>query len=336
MRTGLTLPDPHERAAEFFLRRRSSAWSAADERQLQTWLDASEEHRSCFAGVEQMWTLSGEAAASDGVRALRAEALAARPQREAGATRRWAVAASLAIAVIGGAAGALMMSRGDERGKGAGHARVYRTAVGERATIALADGSRLALNTASEVAVDYNGRRRSLTLVSGEAWFDVAKDPQRPFVVSAGKHRVTAVGTSFDVRLEPSGLRVAVVEGRVAVDAVGRGHLSEVSAGERMDVVGDAAVVRPTGPVAGDWREGRLEFASATLSEAVAEMNRYRRKPIVIADPAVARLKISGVFYSGENSGFLDALPLTHPVSVRMGDDAVRIAARDKKTSSSD
>ena len=335
MRAGLKPSDPHERAAEFFLRRRSSGWSAADERQLQAWLDGSEEHRSCFAGVEQMWTLSGEAAASEGVRALRAEALAARPQREAGATRRWAVAASLAIAVLGGAAGALMMSRGEER-EGAGPARVYRTAVGERATIALADGSRLALNTASEVAVDYSGRRRSLTLVSGEAWFDVAKDPQRPFVVSAGKHRVTAVGTSFDVRLEPSGLRVAVVEGRVAVDAVGRGHLSEVTAGERMDVVGDAAVVRPTGPVAGDWREGRLEFASATLSEAVAEMNRYRRKPIVIADPAVARLKISGVFYSGENSGFLDALPLTHPVSVRMGDDAVRIAARDKKTSSSD
>lgn len=336
MKPGVKLPDPHERAAEFFLRRRSADWSAADESQLQAWLETSEEHRDCFASVEQMWVLSGEAAASDGVRTLRAEALAARPQGDASQTRRWALAASLAVAVLGGTAGALMLGKAQVP-DGAAPARIYRTAVGERATIALADGSRLALNTASEVSVDYSGRNRALKLVAGEAWFDVAKDPERPFVVSANGHTVTAIGTSFDVRLEPSGLRVAVAEGRVAVGALGRGHLSDVSAGERMDVAGEAAVVRPSGPIAGDWREGRLEFASVTLSEAVAEMNRYRRKPILVADPAVGRLKISGVFYSGESSGFLDALPLTHPVSVRVGDDAVRIAsATDKKTSPSD
>ena len=335
MKPGVKLADPHERAAEFFLRRRSSGWSVEDERELQAWLDADGEHRLCFASVEEMWSLSGEAAASEGVRAMRTEALAARPQGEGARTRRWALAASLAVLVLGGSAGALLLAKG-EGASGAGPARIYRTAVGERATITLADGSRLALNTASAVAVDYGGRNRALKLISGEAWFDVAKDPSRPFVVSAGDHRVTAVGTSFDVRLEPAGLRVAVVEGRVAVDAVGHGHLSDVSAGERMDVVGDAAVVRPSGPLAGDWREGRLEFASATLSEVVAEMNRYRRKPIVVADPAAARLRISGVFYSGEGSGFLDALPMTHPVLVREEGDAVRIASRDKKTSSSD
>lgn len=327
--------DPDEVAAEFFLRRRAGDWSEADARELARWLEAAPLHRECFEDVERMWDDAGEAAGSPTVRALRAEALAAQPQG-----RRWpirsfaAMAASLAVVVAAGGVGLLTQRDGMLAPAVERQAQVYRTAVGERATVTLTDGSRLLLNTASEVRVDYSGKRRGLQLVSGEAWFDVAKDPSRPFVVGAGRHTVTAVGTSFDVRLEKSGLRVAVVEGRVAVDAVGHGLVSEVRAGERMDVEGRAAVLRPSGPVAGDWREGRIEFASATLAEAAAEMNRYRRKPIVVTDPAVARMRVSGVFYSGENSGFLDALPLTHPVSVRVADDAVRIGpAGDKKTS---
>lgn len=331
------MTDPDEIAADLFLRRRSGDWSEADARELQAWLDASPLHRDCFESVERMWAATGDAAASASIRALRAAALAAGPQADRGKTRRFAaIAAMLAVVVTAGGIG-LTALRGADLAPAGTPAQVYRTAVGERATVTLKDGSRLLLNTASEVRVDYSGKRRGLQLVSGEAWFDVAKDPSRPFVVSAGRHTVTAVGTSFDVRLENTGLKVAVVEGRVAVDTVGRGRLSEVRAGERIDVTGDAAVLRPSGPVAGDWREGRIEFASITLSEAAAEMNRYRRTPIVVTDPAVGRMRISGVFYSGENSGFLDALPLTHPVSVEVSQDAVRIgpAAGDKKTSSS-
>lgn len=332
------ITDPDEIAADLFLRRRSGDWSEADAAELQQWLDASPLHRECFESVERMWAATGDAAASASIRALRAAALAAGPQADTSRTRRFAaIAAMLAVVVTAGGIGMMALRDGQIAPPAEARAQVYRTAVGERATVTLKDGSRLLLNTASEVRVDYSGKRRGLQLVSGEAWFDVAKDPSRPFVVSAGRHTVTAVGTSFDVRLEKAGLKVAVVEGRVAVDTVGRGRLSEVRAGERIDVTGDAAVLRPSGPVAGDWREGRIEFTSATLSEAAAEMNRYRRTPIVVTDPAVGRMRVSGVFYSGENSGFLDALPLTHPVSVRVSEDAVRIgpAAGDKKTSSS-
>ena len=324
--------DPHEYAAELFLQRRSGRWSAEQQLGLQAWLDASEENQACFADIEQSWALAGQAAASPGVRNLRAEALAARPQRdERQVRRRWALAAGLAIVLGASLAGALVVD-GLNQTPGP---RTYRTALGERATITLVDGSKVALNTSSAVVVDYRHDRRGLTLVAGEAWFDVAKDSRRPFVVSAANHTVTAVGTSFDVRLESSGFRVAVVEGRVAVDAAGRGRLSEVGAGERMDVIGEAAFVRALGPLAGDWREGRLEFDAATLAEVAAEMNRYRRTPIVITDPAVREMRISGVFYSGDDSGFLDALPLTHPVRVQTGERDVRIErARVKKTSS--
>lgn len=330
-----TVPlDPDEKAAELFLRRRSGDWNDADERGLAAWLDASAVHRACFESVERMWDEAGRAAGSPGVRDLRAQALAAGPR-----ARRWprmaALAATVAIVVAGAGLGAVVLREGPSF-RNEAPAQVYRTAVGERATINLADGSRLLLNTNSEVKVDFSGRRRGLQLVSGEAWFDVAKDPSRPFVVRAGDHTVTALGTSFDVRMGPQGvLKVAVVEGRVAIGALGGGHVSDVRAGERIDVQGEAAVLRPAGPVAGDWRQGRIEFASATLAEAVSEMNRYRRTPIVVTDPKVARLQVSGVFYTGEGSGFLDALPITHPVSVRVAQDAVLIGPAEKKTSSS-
>lgn len=336
MKTDLPVTHPDERAAEFFLQRRSGDWTEGDERDLAAWLDASVLHRECFESVERMWDEVGLCAGSPGVRELRAEALAAGPVR-----RRWprwaALAATLALVVGGGALGALALLDGPLSPGREAPAQVYRTAVGERATVTLADGSRLLLNTSSEVKVDFSGRRRGLQLVLGEAWFDVAKDPSRPFVVKAGDHTVTAVGTSFDVRMEKGALRVAVVEGRVALDALDGQRISEVRAGERIDVEGRAAVLRPAGPVAGDWREGRIEFASATLTEAVAEMNRYRRIPIVVTDPKVGRMRVSGVFYTGESSGFLTALPLTHPVSVRTEGEVVRIGpAPEKKTSSLD
>lgn len=324
--------DLHELAADWFLRRRAADWRPEDERALEAWLAADPEHRATFEAVAQAWDDAGRAAASEGVRRMRAEALAVRPERRGLAQGPWARAAAvLAVAVLA-TGGAWLVQRG--QAPVAQAEQVYRTDVGERATVTLADGSRVLLNTGSEVRVGYTDGRRNLFLASGEAWFDVAKDPNRPFVVSAGAHKVTAVGTSFDVRLEPAGLRVAVSEGRVAVDARTR-RLSEVAAGERMDVIGDTAVLRPnTGPLAGDWREGRIEFASVTLAEAAAEMNRYRRTPIVVSDPAAGRLKVSGVFYAGDGSGFLDALPLTHPVAVTVTPSEVRIASRpDKKTS---
>ena len=325
--------DPDEVAAGWFLRRREAGWRPEDDAALHAWLDAAPAHRESFERIAEAWEAAGQAAASDGVRRMRAEALAAPPERQALHRAPWArVAAVLAVVVLGVGAAWLTL-RGQERAAVSAE-QVYRTAVGERATVTLADGSSVLLNTASEVRIDYTPSGRNLVLASGEAWFDVAKDPGRPFVVTAGAHRVTAVGTSFDVRLESSGLRVAVSEGRVAVDTSQR-RLSEVKAGERMDISGDTAVIRPNaGPVAGDWRDGRIEFASVSLAEAAAEMNRYRRTPIVLTDPAVGRLRVSGVFYAGDNSGFLDALPLTHPVSVHATAQEVRIAPRGVKKSS--
>lgn len=322
--------DLHDTAADWFLRSRAAGWSAREAVQLDAWLAADPRHRAAYDDVAEAWAESGTAAAALGILALRAQALAARPVR-AGRTPWMRLAAAVAAVTVlaAGGAGALHLFGA------APEVQVYRTGVGERATVTLADGSQATLNTASALAVEYDRKRRGLRLLAGEAWFDVAKNPNRPFVVQAAGHAVTATGTSFDVRLDPDRLRVAVTEGRVLVAAGERTPLAAVGAGQRAEVKGDAVLVTQAGPVGGDWRRGRLQFDAVTLAEASAEMNRYRRIPILIDDPAAARLRISGVFDTGEGSSFVEALPLTHPVAITRTPEAVRIASRHEKKMSS-
>jgi transmembrane sensor len=323
-------PDLHDVAADWFLRSRSPGWGARETARLDAWLGADPRHRASFDEVAAAWNASGEAASAAGVQAMRAAALAARP-RSAGAGLWPRIAATLLIVLALSAAGVGAVRLFAP----APEVQVYRTDVGERATVMLADGSQATLNTASVLAVEYSRTRRGLRLLAGEAWFDVAKNPNRPFVVTAGAHSVTATGTSFDVRLDPDQLRVAVSEGRVLVAAGDRTPLAAVAAGQRAEVRGGSIVVAQAGAVTGDWRSGRLQFDAVTLAEASAEMNRYRRVPIVLDDPAAARLRISGVFEAGEGSSFIEALPLTHPVEISRTPQAVRIASRPEKKISS-
>lgn len=323
-------PDPHDVAADWFMRTLAPGWSARDAVALDAWLAADPRHRACFDDVAEAWQASGAAAASPGIQALRAEALAARPVLTG--PRPWMrVAAALLLAVVLAASGVGAFRVFNPPPE----VQVYRTGVGERATVTLADGSQATLNTASSLAVEYTRSRRGLRLLAGEAWFDVAKNPDRPFVVTAAGHSVTATGTSFDVRLDADRLRVAVSEGRVLVAEGDRTPLAAVSAGQRAEVRGGAVQVAQAGPVSGDWRSGRLQFDTVTLAEASAEMNRYRRVPIVLDDAAAGRLRISGVFDAGEGSSFVEALPLTHPVVITRTAQAVRVASRPAKKISS-
>lgn len=174
--------DLHDEAAEWFVRSRGPGWSALDAARLEAWLAADPRHRASFDGVARSWDATAEAAASPGVRALRSEALAAtRTARRRLLSWVGLAAAMLTLAVLGAGVLSSLRLAAPEPG-----VQVYRTEVGERATVTLADGSQATLNTASELAVEYTRSRRGLRLVAGEAWFDVAKNPDRPFVVTAG------------------------------------------------------------------------------------------------------------------------------------------------------
>jgi transmembrane sensor len=202
--------------------------------------------------------------------------------------------------------------------------QVHTTEPGGFARVTLKDGSTVDLNSASEIRVRLTGQRRDVTLTRGEAHFSVMRDANRPFEVAAGGKIVRAVGTAFSVRLRAAKeIDVLVTEGAVAVNEEpltpalspgrGRGGKSKrVVAGESAVVRADSIVVQKVLEKEVSqrlaWAAGRLFFSGETLSEAVAEFNRYSLRKLVIEDPAIAQTRIGGNFKASDADAFVSAL----------------------------
>jgi len=214
------------------------------------------------------------------------------------------------------------------------NSEVYGTAVGERRTITLSDGSTVTLNTNSRIEVAYNSARRDIQLIQGQALFEVAKNASWPFVVEAGNQRITALGTAFDVRVDDKSheeIQVALVEGRVAVDEFNvdnEGHEQPVIPENRIELIAGERLIASANQriravekidleeVTG-WREGRIVFRNTPLKEAVKEVNRYTKQKLQLADDVrLHNIRISGVFNTGRIAPFVSALQITNPVVV--------------------
>ncbi|MFD1786190.1 FecR family protein [Sphingomonas floccifaciens] len=198
--------------------------------------------------------------------------------------------------------------------------QTFRTAVGQRLALTLGDGSRVMLDTASRVRVNYAGPERLLALDEGQAWFEVAKDRTRPFVVRAGGQRVVAHGTAFDIRVMPGRTEVMLAEGRVTVDS-GRAGDAGVAMQPNQLLVAAAngtLVSRVTDPERyTSWRSGVVTFDRVPLSQAVAEMNRYSDTKLSVADAATGRIVVSGGFAAGATDAFVEALTVGFGVKGR-------------------
>jgi transmembrane sensor len=203
--------------------------------------------------------------------------------------------------------------------------RVYRTAVGERRTVELPDVSVVTLNTDTVLRTQRDGERRLLFLEEGQAFFQVAKDPDRPFVVTAAGRTVTALGTTFDVRIEKGEFKVTLVEGKVRVETlVPRApqralaapkdepavQATEMVAGSQLIAPAneDWRITRTNVAVETSWTKGRLIFDHEKLGAVIDELNRYSDRKIVLGDPELAEMRIGGTFKPGDVSGFVAAL----------------------------
>jgi transmembrane sensor len=229
-----------------------------------------------------------------------------------------AVAATLLITALGAVAWFLWPAGSD-----------YRTPVGGLASVPMSDGSKVTLNTNSEIHIALTEKERRVALDQGEAFFEVAKDPRRPFVVEAGNRRVIAIGTRFSVRREANDIRVVVTEGQVRVEQ--KGTRLEPPANLR---AGDVARASEAGLMlqkrqlpeveeALSWRTGYLVFHETVLAEAVAEFNRYNTRKIVIQDPEVAAFKFSGNLRSTNFEGFVRLLEEGFPISARLDGETI-------------
>jgi transmembrane sensor len=208
-------------------------------------------------------------------------------------------------------------------------ARRYDTVLGEIRRVPMADGSVAAINTDSELEVSMQPRLRAVKLERGEAWFAVAKDPSRPFVVESGPVRVRAVGTAFSVRKREGGSDVLVTEGVVEVwTEDGRTPPRRVAAGEWVFADNDVGMISPPKADADltrqlAWRDGQIVLNGQTLAEAAAEFNRYNDRKIQVADARLADERFVGWFRTNDPEGFAEAAAQTFNGKVSQSGDAI-------------
>lgn len=194
----------------------------------------------------------------------------------------------------------------------------YRTAVGEQRSIELADGSRLDLNTDSEAVVRYSSHERAIDLLRGQAIFTVAHGDARPFDVYAGSAVIRDIGTRFDVRLRETTTTVAVLEGSVEVSGDGRTLALERGQGVSYALNGKLGSLQAVDVERlSAWRDGKLHFRGQALAEVVEELQRYHQSTILISDPGLMKIRVSGVFPTNDLPLALQTIAATLPVTLQ-------------------
>ena len=218
------------------------------------------------------------------------------------------------------------------------HTDAVTTGVGELRTLTLDDGSRVHLNTDTQVRVHYDKQARHVSLERGEALFEVAKRPDWPFIVAAGGREIKALGTEFVARRDGKRLSVMLMEGKVTVThgTEGQSNHSPPEAetftlipGDRVTFVGSATPTldRPAPERITAWLRGEVALDNTSLADAVAEMNRYSHQRIVADDPALAAIRVSGIFQAGDLANFAQAVARMHHIKVLNQQDEIVLMA---------
>lgn len=341
MSSAASVRDAQAAAAGWDARLRSPDCSAAERQSFRDWYDKNQCHREAFDRLQIALTGLRHAVDHPQLRALRDQAR--ETVHRAGRLRRWrrTAAAAASVAVLGFFA-TFVVREGLQRrpiqteavlprATVAADARVssFATGRGERRTVILPDGSSMTLNTGTRVEEEWLPSERRVRLIEGQALFRVAKNPSRPFIVTAGERTVTALGTAFDVRLQGDQVQVTLLEGRVAVRGVGTAAPQpalELKPNEQLvSAHGALLTVRSVDvAVATSWAEGQVFFTDETLSAAVGQMNQYSTTQIVLADPQLAEYRINGMFRAGNQDGFVGALTSYYPIESRR-DESGRI-----------
>ncbi len=360
---GVTSSRQIERTAAAWLARRDAGgWSDRDQAQLDAWLEASIAHRVAFVRLDAAWRESDRlkalgAGMPAGVvpprgqwtqspfLAAREDPLRHSDSRSATSIDPAALVFSASIApkkntrplrFAAASVATVLLTASLALGwryQTAVEETSYRTAVGALQSVSLSDGSVATLSSDSRIVVRLSRNERHIDLQKGEAFFKVAKDPGRPFVVSAFDHRTIAVGTRFAVRRDDAGLRVVVTEGVVRLEPeaaqTGRRQPATLLPAGSVALASAAGILVRSGPVDLaeeylSWRSGYLAFHDTPLSAAAAEFNRYNTRQIVIDDPVVADMRVGGNFRWSNTDAFVRLLEQGFPVKAeRRGETIV-------------
>ncbi|MCX5465220.1 FecR family protein [Alcaligenes parafaecalis] len=308
---------PAEAAAQWSARLHSGRFTPADEQALDDWLQADPENEREFMALEQLSSLASTLD-KDLVSSLYGGAVPVRPDLR----RRKLIRNAGALVAVAGSAGLASLVLSPQ----AVYAASLQTRVGERRWVPLPDGSSLELNTGTQAELRFYEDSRHLHLIQGEVMFSVASSPQRPFTVKAGTTQVRVTGTSFTVRHDAEQVKVLVESGSVEVSSgrwwnrqtryLAAGSGATISPEEGLSIQTDVDVAAATA-----WRQGRLIVRDVSLSEVVAEINRYREQPIRIAEAKLGQQRVTASFLLDEQSAVLQALQQILPLRARTQDD---------------
>jgi transmembrane sensor len=322
-------------------RAEASAWivrlhgphrSAELEAGFRLWLNQHPENAQEFERVTAIWEAAPHATTAGLPRVTHWK----RPSTP----HRWTFATALLVACGAGVWLAVTYSRDP----------VFVTGIGEQRLVPLDDGTRLTLNSDSELKIDYTPDTRRVRLIRGEAFFEVAHNPRRPFVVIARDQQVTAVGTAFEVRCEPDHIDVTLVEGKVTVTSTADkaiAHLQDsvltppssalkplprrylMTPGERLRIAkaGSSKMDEPRVEAVTAWRRGEVMLDDTPLSDAVAEMNRYNKSALVIDESRIANLKVSGIYHTGDSGGFAATVASLYGLRVTETHDQIHLSS---------
>lgn len=325
--------DRRDLAADYAVRMHSGNMSDQDRMAMEEWLAQDSGNREELQALLDIWHSVG--------------ALASRRSELTGSEKQslwggWAVAATLVAAI-----GLLFLGPFQgEQNTGQKILTSYDTGVGEQRSVLLDDGTQVTLNTNTKLLVNFEENVRKIILDRGEAFFEVAADPERPFIVNTGMRAVTVLGTKFDVRKSAFDLSVEVVEGTVAVHPEGdrvslassmfdvklsdetvpqQESIYRLTSGIKADFSGSMGTENSRVQVAAlqlvadgypNWKYGLVSFNRRSLYEVVKELNRYLEKKILIEDAEIMDLKVSGVFQLNAIDAALQQMESAFPIRV--------------------
>lgn len=310
----------NDRAAAWVARMDRDGGDPAVRAELKAWLAGDDRRRGAYFRAKAAWTMLDRASVLGAGQAPSYEVAAAGGGKFPRRRLLWGGGGAIAAALVLGITGLDFLATHDQQ---------IQTAIGEIRRVPLSDGSLAAVNTQTTLDVTMKPEVRQVALKDGEAWFQVAKDRSRPFVVEVGDVRVRAVGTAFAVKRTAAGVDVQVTEGVVEIWRVGdEANIQRVGAGSRAFIT-TGNMTAPT--IAANeeidnalaWRTGQVVFDGSTVAEAVAEFNRYNVRKIEVADAALGKEQMVGRFRTNEPDAFARAVATLMKARAEMRSDRI-------------
>ncbi|MEM8546625.1 MAG: FecR domain-containing protein [Pseudomonadota bacterium] len=343
MRKGVTHKDLSYLAHEWRDRMQSDSVTSADREALQRWLDEDLSHEEAYDRAVTYWAALDHLRMEDIDAELRPPGLAHQAGGLLTGVLGWirqpfarAMAAASFIALLAISVWTFMVSEETTAPTVAETVAEFSTTVGQTRSVTLADGSTAMLGPKTHITVRFSENARSIAFGNGAALFNVTSDPSRPFQVTAGALAATALGTQFDVRAAGGTYRVAVAEGRVEVSypssangaSIGGQQIERLGAGQEVTATVQAGLSAPRQVALKDiasWTDNRLVYFSASLSEVIADVNRYSSVPVKLAfeDVELAKQRVTGSFDAGEIDRMLRLITLAFPVEIDRNDKSV-------------